>query len=357
MAYLDSTTWNDIQDTMASDIARRPKLGLVDMIKDGTPFVDFLSPSAKQKLSELSSTRNINIPYLKDQDITVVSTPGFDFIPDNLEETGTYNFNVYDVFSGYRHYPSHYEGNVIDSDAARNSKMLNVAYKMGQTVSSIIAARLEERKTQKLDYLTQINQGDGTYVFDAGLTNTLSVNKLGQKETMFSNLTQLMSANKVGGNYRIATNPAGLTVQKLEALKFGQSNTKNLQALGFFSADQMYESHEISGGTDVFNGWLVRDGAIGLHENYPFDFRQGTELKGMKWSISDVEIPFTRMKANIWTNSEATNSNSMINGDSNGIMSTFEEQAIWTRFYIVYKVNDDLVNRSNDIVKIKGLTT
>lgn len=354
MAYLSVTDWNEIQDTNAVDIARRPKIGLVDAVKDGTPFVDFLSPSAKKQLNEISSIRDVKFPYLKDQTIEVVTTPGFEFIPTNLPESGTYNFTVYDVFSGFRHYPATYANNVIEADFAKKSVMTNVAYKMGQTIQGIIAARLEERKTQKLEHLLQVSQGDGTFTFAA---NTLSVNKAAQKETMFSNLTQLMSANEVGGNYRIVTNPGGLAVQKSEALKFGAGNSKNLEALGFFGAEQMYEDHLISGGSDVFNGWLIRDGAMGLFENYPWDFRNGTKIKGMEWSISDVEVPFVRMRLNVYTNSEATNADALVAGDSNAIMTHFEEEGLWSRFYVVYPVNDDLANRSNDIVKIKGLTT
>ena len=354
MAYLSVTDWNDIQDTNAVDIARRPKIGIVDAVKDGTPFVDFLSPSAKQQLSENSALRAIDFPYLKDQSIEVVTTPGFEFIPSNLPESGTYNFTVYDVFSGFRHYPSTYANNVVDANFAKNSVMLNVAYKMGQTVQGILAARLEERKTQKLEHLLQVSQGDGTFTFAA---NTLSITKAAQKETMFSNLTQLMASNEVPGNYRIITNPGGLAVQKSEALKYGAGNDKNLQALGFFGAEQMYEDHLISGGSDVFNGWLIRDGAMGVFENYPFDFREGTEINGKKWSISDMDLPFTRMRANVYTNSEATNATALVAGDSNAIMTTFEEMALWSRFYVVFPVNDDLANRSNDVVKIKGLTT
>jgi len=354
MAYLSVTNWTDIQDTNAVDIARRPKIGLVDAVKDGTPFIDFLSPSAKQQFSEISSARNIKFPYLKDQTVTVVTTPGFSFIPTNLPESGQYNFNVYDVFSGFRQYPSTYDNNVIDADFAKNSVMLNVAYEMGKTVEGIIAARLEERKTQVLNHLTQVSQGPGSFSFAA---NTLSVNLAAQKETMFSNLTQLMTANEVGGNYRIVTNPAGLAVQKSEALKFGNANSQNLQALGFFGADQMYEDHLISGGSDVFNGWLIRDGAMGLFENYPYDFRNRTKVNGKEWSISDIELPFTRMRANIYTNSEATDATALVAGDSNNIMTYFEEMAIWSRFYVVFPVNDSLSTRANDIVKIKGLTT
>ena len=72
-----------------------------------------------------------------------------------------------------------------------------------------------------------------------------------------------------------------------------------------------------------------------------------------------MEIPFTRMRANIYTNREATNADALISSgsDSNTLMSHFEEMAVWIRFYVVYRYNSDLATRANDIVKIKGLIT
>ena len=121
----------------------------------------------------------------------------------------------------------------------------------------------------------------------------------------------------------------------------------------------MYESGNIAAGSDVFNGWFLRDGSMGVFENFPFDFRNGTEINGKKWSISDVEIPFTRMRANVYVNTEATDATALVSAgtDSNLIMTHFEEMALWNRFYIVYRYNSDLTTRANDIVKIKGLTT
>ena len=64
------------------------------------------------------------------------------------------------------------------------------------------------------------------------------------------------------------------------------------------------------------------------------------------------------MRANIYTNSEATDATALITSgsDSNLIMSHFEEMAVWVRFYVVYRYNSDIANRVNDILKITGST-
>ena len=233
--------------------------------------------------------------------------------------------------------------------------MKAVLYAMGNSKESLIATVLESRKTQVLGSTTQVSQGDGTYTFDAG-TDILSVAKAAQKETMFYNLEQLMAANELPGNYRIVTNRAGLAVQKSEALKYGAGNDKNLQALGFFGADRMYESGNISGGSDVFNGWFLRDGSIGLVENFPYDFRAGTEFAGKKWSVSDMEMPWTRSRVNVYVDNQSAEATALIDS-SNMKMTHFQEMAIWDRFFIVYPYNSDLSTRANDIVKIKGTTS
>ena len=201
-------------------------------------------------------------------------------------------------------------------------------------------------------------QADGTYVFDAP-TDILEINKAAQKETMFSNLEALMAANELGGNYRFITSRAGLALQRQQAAMFGPANSENLQALGFVTTDNMYESGNLVPGSDIFNGWMIRDGAIGVFENFPFDFRNGTEINGKKWSISDLEIPFTRMRANIFVNNDATDATALVSAgtDTNLIMTHFQEMAVWVRFYIVYRYNSDLTTRVNDVVKLKGLTT
>lgn len=360
MSYINDTLWNNLQFSDATNEKRFSELGIINAVKESTQFVDYIPPSAREALSKISSLRLAEIPVIKDQSVTVVQTPGFDFIPANLEETAKYSFIAYDVFSGFRHYPSTYANNMVDEKFAVEQKMKNIAHAMGDTIESILAARLEERKTQKLAFTTQVNQssGSGTYTFDESV-DILKINKAAQQETMFASLDELMRANKLPGNYRTVVSPAGLAVQKQEALKFGAGNTKNIQAIGFMSADRIHNSHNISADSDVFNGWFLRDGSVGVYENFPWDFVNGTEIAGKKWSISDMEIPFTRLRANIYTNKEATNADALITSgsDSNTIMSHFEEMAVWIRFYFVYRYNSDLSTRPNDVVKIKGLTS
>lgn len=358
MAYIDATQWLDFQDLNASNEKRFAELGIVDLVKNSTQFTDYISPQAAEKLSESSSLRDVQIPVMINQTPTVLTTPGFAFIPANLEQTAEYAFIAYDVFSGFRHYPASYGNNTIQSDWARSEKMKNIAYQMGITIEGILATVLEARKTQVLDYTVQVSQGNGTFTFNAG-TDTLEVNKAAQKETMFYNLEMLMGANELAGQYAIVTSRGGLAVQKSEALKYGANNEFNLQALPFLPMDKLHESGNITPGSNVFNGYFVRDGAIGLFENYPYDFREGTKFAGKEWSVSDVEIPFTRMRANIYTNIEATEATALtaVGVDSNLKMTHFEEMAIWQRFYVVYRYNSDLTTRANDIVKISGLTT
>ncbi len=356
MAYINATLWNDIQGSNALNDKRFAQLGVVDLVADSTAGVDYILPSQIEQMSTLSSLRDLQIPVLKDQTISVGTTAGFNYIPDNLPTTDQYTFVCYNVFSGFRHYPSAFANNAVDSDFMREQVMLNVAYEMAKTKETILLTVLEARKTQQLASTTAVSQGDGTYSFSTS-TDTLTVSKAAQKETMFFNLTALMEANELGGEYRIVTSRAGLSVQKAEQLKYNVSNDKNLDALGMFPLGNMYESGQISAGSDVFSGFLVRDGAIGMISNFPYDFYAGTEFAGRKWSVSDMEIPFLRSRCNIYTNKEATTSSALVGADSNTIMTHFEEMAIWDRFYVVYRYNSDIATRANDIVKIVGATS
>lgn len=358
MAYINATLWNDLQVSNATNEKRFAELGLIDAYKASTRSVDYVPPSAQRALREVSSLRAVEIPVIKDQTVVVNQTPGFANIPSNLPESDKYEFVAYDVFSGFRHYPAAHANNMVDSDFQRQAVMNNVAYAMGNTVESILATVTESRKTQQLGYMTEISQGDGTFSFST-VTDTLTISKAAQKETMFSYLDQAMDANELPGNYRIVTSRAGLAVQKSEYAKYGMANEKNLQALGLINADRMHETGNLSAGSDVFSGYYMRDGSVGLYENFPYDFRNGTKIDGREWSVSDVELPHIKMRCNVYTNAQATDATALITSgsDSNLIMSHFEEMAIWARFYVVYRYNSDIANRVNDIVKIVGATS
>lgn len=360
MALLDASSLNDIQISDAQNDKRFSELGIINAVKESDRFVDFIPESARKQMQELSSDRDLQIPVIIDQTVEVNTTPGFNFIPSNLPESAQFTFTAVDVFSGFRHYDAQFANNSLESERVKQMVMKNVLFEMGNTIETLLSTTLDTRRSQVLDFTTQINQGTGggTYTFDGG-ADVLNINLAAQQKTMFANLTEVMAANELGGNYRVVTNRAGLAVQKTEALQFGAANNNNLQALGMFSADEMHESGNIAAGSDVFNGFLIRDGAIGLVENFPFDFRTGKTVDSRRWSVSDQELPFLRMRANIYTNTEATDATALVASgtDSNLKMTTFQEMAIWSRFYIVFRFNSDISTRAQDIVKLSGKTS
>lgn len=357
MSFINATLWNDLQVSNATNEKRFAELGIIDAVKASTASVDYVPPSVQEELRSISSLRNAKIPVIKDQTVVVNTTPGFANIPSNLEETADYYFQAYDVFSGFRHYPAAYANNAVDSDFARMAKMNNIAYAVGNQVESILSTNLEARKTQQLGYTTQASEGTSTFSFSTG-TDTLTASLDAQKDGFFFKLRGLMESNELPGNYRIVTSRGGLMSSRAEYLKYGNSNEKDIQALGYLTPDRMHESGNIST-SDRFNGYLMRDGSMGVYENFPYDFRNGTRIDGREWSVSDVELPHVKMRANIYTNAQATDATALITSgsDSNLIMSHFEEMAIWVRFYVVYRYNSDIANRVNDIVKIVGATT
>lgn len=354
MAYLDQTLLLDLQATNASNEKRFAELGVIDAVKASTAAIDFIDPSTLQAMNEMSSARDAQIPVLKDQTVTVTTSPSF-VIPANLEETDQYAFQAVNFFSGFRHYPANYGNNVIKEEWAMREKTKNVLYGIANAIEASLLTAIDTRKTQKLDNTVQVSTVASGYNFNTS-TDELEIKIAEQKETMFYNLEELMASNELGGNYRVVTNRAGLAIQKMEALKYGASNDYNLQAKGMFGADRMHQSGNISAGSNKFNGYLLRDGSVGVVENFPYDFRMGTNFAGKEWSVSDLELPFVKMRGNIYINREATDATALIN-DSNNIMTHFQEMAIWVRYYFVYRYNSSISTRANDVVKLAGLTT
>lgn len=356
MSFLDASILNDYQATEATNEKREANYGMLDLAKDSTRAVDYIPPSVEQLMRTQSGARNAKIPVLKDQQVTVTTTPGFSNIPINLGESDTYYFTAYDVFSGFRFYPAAYENNQLDADWYKMQILRNVDKACATSIDEIIETNLEARKTQVLGFTDQISQGDGTYTF---ASNELRISKAAQKETMFYNLNQLMIANQLPGVYRSVLSPAGYVSNDVSSALYGMDNSKHLQwQQAFMPQGNRYVSDQIATAAN-FNGFLVRDGGIGVYENFPWDFRNGTMFGGKEWSISDVELPYSRMRANVYVNKEATEANSIISPstDTNLTMTHFEEMAMWFRFYVVYRYNSDLSTRQNDVVKLVGLTS
>lgn len=359
MAYLDNSVLNDFQAREAVNEKREANYGMLNLATDSTPAVDYVPPSVQQLLNTVSASRLAKIPVLKDQTVTVTTIPGFSNIPVNMGESDTYYFTAYNVFSGFRLYPASFENNQIDAGWYRDNIIRNVLKGCAAYSDDIIETVLEARKTQALSYAAQVSQGDGTFTFQTA-TDLLDINKAAQKDTMFTYLNELMRANQMPGNYRIVTSPGGLLVSQVEAAKYGANNTKDiLWSQSAVPMDRRYVSDQLSPGSDNFTGFFVRDGGIGIYENFPWDFRNGTMFGGKEWMISDVKLPYMNMRANVYINKEATEATSIVspNTDTNLMMTHFEEMALWFRFYVVYRYNSDLTTRPNDILKIKGLTT
>lgn len=358
MAYLTATLLNDLQAREATNEKLFKECGQLGLALDSTPSVDYVPPSIQEKLATLPGNMLAKIPVLKDQTVTVVTTPGFNQIPTNLGETDAYSFTAYDVFSGFRFYPATFESNQMDAAFYRDQILKNVLNAMAVTVDGIVNTNLVARKTQVLDHVTQISQGDGAFTFDTG-TDTLQVAKAAVKEALFFNVMELMRANGLGGNYRIVTSPAAFAVTDMLGFEYGAQASKDLRwQQAIIPSDRRYVSNQISAGSDIFVGYMVRDGAIGIYENFPWDFRNGTRIGGKEWSISDVKLPYVGMRANVFVNNEATDATALVEStDSNLVMTHFEEMALWLRFYVVYRYNSAIASRVNDIVKIEGKTT
>ena len=359
MAYLDNVILSDYQDLTTQEEKRKTKYGMLDLAVDSTPKADYIPPSVREQFANATGLQNFKIPVIKDQEATVVTTPGFSNIPINMGEAETYYFSAYDIFTGFRLYPASFKGSQVDAQSYINNRMRAITEAAAKKADQIINTNLDARKTQQLDFTTQVSQGDGTFTFSTS-TDTLTINKAAQKDTMLTNLNTLMIANKLEGDYNIVTSPAGLSAASMNVLKYGDMNDKNLvQFDGAIPMNKRYESHQLTPGSDNFTGFLVRDGGVGVFENFLYDFAAGTEFAGHKWSVSDVALQNIRMRANVFVNREATEATSLISSGTNQNlkMTHFEEMALWFRFYVVYRYNSDIANKANDIVKIVGATS
>ena len=358
MSNLDATVLVKFQSDLALKESYRSPLGIINLVKNSTLFCDYISPDLIERIREFSSERPFSIPSILPQTPTVVTTPGFTFIPSNLSTSAEYTFSMFDVFSGFEHYPSLYANNIIKSEFDMANKLDEVLYAMGNKTEEILANVLNAQKSQVLNHLNTLNynSGGGTYAFTGA--DILTVNVAAQQATMFAPIASLMTSNQIGGQYAVVTSPGGLTNQKLEALKFTEANDKNVASWGMLQASDMHESQNISTSA-VFDGYYVRKGDIAIFPNFPFDFRNGTKVGEKQWSISPMAMPYLQHPVNVFTEKFAANASTLSASgtDTNTVMSHGERMGIWFRFVVVYRPNSLLASRPNGIVKIQGLTT
>ena len=343
MANLDATVLVKHQDFLTQSEERRSKLGIIDLVKDSTEFVDFISPDLVDKMAEFSSERAFTIPSILPSTPTVHTTAGFSFIPDNLSTSAEYTFTMYDVFSGFRHYPSVYGNNVVKAEFDMKHKLDNVLYEMGNTFEGILSTNLNALKSQEMNHLEQINHntGGGTYAFTGA--DILTVNVAAQQATMFAPLTRLMGANQLPGQYAVVTSPGGLINQELEARKYAANNEKNVASWGMLPIEDMHSSQNITTAA-VFDGYFIRKGAVGVYPNFPYDFRQGTKVGEAEWSISNSNMPYLKYPVNVFTRKFSADASGLSESgtDTNTLMSHGEEMGLWFRFVFVHRPNSRL---------------
>jgi hypothetical protein len=368
MAYLDETLLVDFQQEGGFSDFQENQHGIIDAVVErsnptlGQPG-SFISPDSIAQLQRISGARGHQIPVIKDEEVVVVTTPGFSQIPSNLPNSDKYSFTAFDVFSGMRFYPASYENNTVGADFEKNNRMRRILRSMATKVEEILVAQMELRKTQILNFTAQASQGAGTFSFDAP-TDTLSISKDAQREVMWANLNALMRANKLPGMYSFVGSPLATLSQDNSQQQSGPNNNVNYQYQNnLFPRERIYDSHFLTPGADNFSGFFMRDGSLGTIENWPYDFRNNTVLSGgdRRWSIAPAELQYVRMRPAVYFNNEATDASALIQAgsgtDTNLIMTTFEEMALWLRFYVVYPYQTDFATRANDIVKLRGLTT
>lgn len=354
MAYIDQTIMASIQDSLAQDERKYNRTGIVDAAHKSTEFVDFVSPMLQEKLKTISSAQGFSVPVIKDGTAISVSTPGFDKTPDNRLETDTINWVAVDVFSGYKITESDFADNLLTVEQYAQVQTKRCLESMAIAKENAIKSILDARKTQTLGYLDVLNShSEGAYSFVGG---KLRANKAAIKDTFYYDLDTLMRNNKVSGGTLLVTSAGGDDAIMKTMLKngAGQSVDKSW-ASKYMGMDNIFVSDSITPGVgNVFEGYLIEKGSVGIYENFPYDFAKGKELADRKWFVTPEKMPFVNQKLNVHISESAVDGRGKFDRGSNSVMTTEETVSLWARFYVVYKYNSDIANKVNPIVAIEA---
>lgn len=362
MAYLDTTTWNTIQQEFTFTDPRRFELGIANAMPAIAAAADFIMPSEKERLKTISSARSFEITHIKDKDIQVYSTPSFD-IPANLQESGVTSITTYDIVAGFKLFPDSFNNNVVDINTYVKKSILDLCYAAGKKFEEIMLTEMLEVKTPYLDHLLPLNGGEGTFTFDDS-ADVLKVSKDAQTDVLFYKLNELMRANEVAGNYHLIGSPLALSEINAQNAKYGNANDKNLSWTDqYLGMDRRHSSYNLDVDTTT-NRWeamMVREGEFDIIPNHPAAFDQGRTLKGgtQTFGKTDTVMPFINLPANVYTNIEATNAESLLGTkDSNLTMTTGEEQQYWFRFHVVRRPNTSaagVTDKPTGVLKLNAL--
>lgn len=351
--FIDFSVLNTYQDKMTQTEKENQRYGLIDCIQYNTPKCKLLNPALVKHLQKVEGI-STQYPALKEHTITTTTVESFT-IPSHLSVSEMTTLTAISIFSGFQVYPRYFVNNLINKEEYLMNKYDEVFSAMAAAKETQIESLLNTNKTQVWTGTTQVNNGDGTFTFD-GANDWLEANKAAQKDVLFSNLKTLFRINKKVGAYNIVVNEGGFNLAINEILKYGAANDENRQ-FQLNSLPRYFETLGISPGSDQFIGFMMRDGAIGIVQNYPSDFRLRTNVGEKLWGVMDSPAPHIGAKLNVYYNKEAVDASSLGDTTSHLKMTYMEEWGFLDKFFIVSNYNSDLTSRANEIVKLIGETS
>jgi len=351
--FIDFSALVAYQDRVTQTEKLQQRYGLIECMKYNTPFNKVLNPTLSAHLQQVEG-RTTEFTGLKEQTITTTSVESFT-IPANLSTSEQKTLSLITIMSGFQYYPAWFQNNTIAVNDYLANKYDEVFAAMAAAKETYIAANLNTYKSQVCAGIDQINGGDGVFAFDAGL-DTVTVNKAGQKDMLFSNLQTLFRINKLAGAYNAVVNEGGFNLALNEILKYGAANDKNLANIKN-QLPVLFETLGISATSFQFVAYMMRNGAFGGVQNYPYDFRTGTTIGQKQWGIMPTPAPYIGERLNVYHNTEAVDASSLGDTSSHLLMTGMEEWGFIDKFFIVNNYNSDLTTRVNDIYKITGATS
>ena len=355
MSVITQTKIAKFQDKVVQTELDQRVFGLNQMFLDSTPKNKILTPSMLQAL-QTKQTRTVTYPALKEDVITSTSVESFT-IPSNISDAEEVTITSISIFSGYKVFPAMFIDNAISREDYEMNKLEEVFKSMANAKEVQQLAFLETQKTQVWNNLTSINNGAGTYAFNTG-TDTLDVDLAGQKNGFFNRLKTSFRNNDQSrmGSYSFVTNEGGLTLALDTIATLGQSNASNQQN-GMNAIPKLYGSQNISGGSDQFVGFMIEDGAVGVAQNFPWEFRTAIATSDAQWGITDTNVPMLGNRINTYYNTGKADASAEGGTLAESRMTTYEEFGFLDKFYLVSSYNSDLATRANNIVKVKGATS
>ncbi|NIT61883.1 MAG: hypothetical protein GWN00_38495 [Aliifodinibius sp.] len=303
----------------------------------------------KQRIMNANG-RPIDISVIKDSEFDVQTNLSFAF-DANLSTSAKQRVVIITAFTGFYDYPiAQYAKNAIARDVDFQSKYRRADLALAKSVASSIESVLYTRRTQVLDDTTAISG----ISFD-GTNDNLDISLAAQKnDPIFSDMVTLFNDNNIAGMEEDFNIVGDFGLRSVEAYRnqYGSNNSVDLQQnpmLGFLDSSG---SITRTGGTRSA-GYIMKNGAISLIDSVPLEFAQGITIGGdvSVWDYGDMELPYSGMRPLLYKKKMEADGTPF----GGSAMSYVEKYGIGLQFALVYRYNDDLATKVNDIARFEML--